>query len=112
MAAIRTRLGEIVVAGVPVSTGVGAATFPGDGVDMEALLDRADNRLRHDKYGGKRSNPTRRAARSTRRRAYDVDGRAPKSHVEALALQLMLDERPGSHPLESDPCWRRPMLRP
>lgn len=52
MAAIRTRLGEIVVAGVPVSTGVGAATFPKDGVDMEGLLDRADNRLRHDKYGG------------------------------------------------------------
>jgi diguanylate cyclase (GGDEF)-like protein len=52
MAAIRTRLGEIVVAGVPVSTGVGAATFPLDGVDMEGLLDRADNRLRHDKYGG------------------------------------------------------------
>lgn len=52
MAAIRTRLGEIVVAGVPVSTGVGAATFPVDGVDMDGLLDRADNRLRHDKYGG------------------------------------------------------------
>lgn len=52
MAAIRTRLGEIVVAGVPVSTGVGAATFPADGTDMDALLDRADNRLRHDKYGG------------------------------------------------------------
>ncbi len=52
MAAIRTRLGEIVVAGVPVSTGVGAATFPADGIDMDGLLDRADNRLRHDKYGG------------------------------------------------------------
>jgi diguanylate cyclase (GGDEF)-like protein len=51
MAAIRTRLGEIVVAGVPVSTGVGAATFPTDGVDIDGLLDRADNRLRADKYG-------------------------------------------------------------
>ncbi|MBO9532387.1 MAG: GGDEF domain-containing protein [Solirubrobacteraceae bacterium] len=51
MAAIRTRLGEIVVAGVAVSTGVGAATFPTDGVDVDGLLDRADNRLRADKYG-------------------------------------------------------------
>ncbi|MEH3052832.1 MAG: GGDEF domain-containing protein [Patulibacter minatonensis] len=51
MAAVRTRLGEIVVAGVPVSTGVGAATFPTDGIDVEGLLDRADNRLRSDKYG-------------------------------------------------------------
>lgn len=51
MAAVRTRLGEIVVAGVPVSTGVGAATFPRDAVDLEGLLDRADNRLRADKYG-------------------------------------------------------------
>ncbi len=51
MAAIRTRLGEIVVAGVAVSTGVGAATFPVDGVDVDGLLDRADNRLRADKYG-------------------------------------------------------------
>jgi diguanylate cyclase (GGDEF)-like protein len=51
VAAIRTRLGEIVVAGVTVSTGIGAATFPTDGVDLDGLLDRADNRLRADKYG-------------------------------------------------------------
>jgi len=59
MAAIRTRLGEIVIAGVPVSTGVGAATFPTDGIDAEGLLDRADNRLRSDKYGSEAASAPR-----------------------------------------------------
>lgn len=51
-AAISRSLGTITEQGVPVTTGVGAATFPADGTSVDALLDQADHRLRAHKYGG------------------------------------------------------------
>ncbi|MBO9532386.1 MAG: GGDEF domain-containing protein [Solirubrobacteraceae bacterium] len=51
VAAVRRTLGTIEVDGVTVSTGIGIATFPDDGDDVDVLLDRADHRLRTDKYG-------------------------------------------------------------
>jgi diguanylate cyclase (GGDEF)-like protein len=49
--AISRSLGTIVEEGVPVSTGVGHASFPEDGDAVDTLLDRADHRLRTHKYG-------------------------------------------------------------
>ncbi len=49
--AMGRALGTIVEQGVPVSTGIGQATFPDDGDEVDALLDRADHRLRTHKYG-------------------------------------------------------------
>lgn len=51
IAAISRSLGTIVEQGVRVSTGVGHASFPEDGDAVDALLDRADHRLRTHKYG-------------------------------------------------------------
>jgi diguanylate cyclase (GGDEF)-like protein len=50
--AIRAAIGTIVVDDHTVTTGVGAATFPADATEPEALLARADERLRMDKYAG------------------------------------------------------------
>ncbi|MFT4034115.1 MAG: GGDEF domain-containing protein [Patulibacter sp.] len=50
-AAITRTLGTIAIQGCTVTTGIGLATFPEDGTTVEALLDRADHRLRRDKYG-------------------------------------------------------------
>ncbi len=49
--AMSRSLGTIVEQGVPVSTGIGQASFPADGDEVDALLDRADHRLRTHKYG-------------------------------------------------------------
>jgi len=50
-AAINRTLGSIDDHGVRVTTGLGMATFPEDGDDVDSLLDRADHRLRTHKYG-------------------------------------------------------------
>ncbi len=49
--AIRTAIGSIQIAGASVTAGIGAATYPFDGSDTVALLERADADLLHDRYG-------------------------------------------------------------
>lgn len=50
-AAIHASFGHLLWHGMPISTGLGHATFPADGDELEALLEISDRRLLSDKYG-------------------------------------------------------------